>query len=66
MKAFAPEEVGRVHAMMKRIEDVRPMMSAFHWSFHEIRRLGKLMDPEQAQALQSAFSDALRTIATDF
>jgi UDP-2,3-diacylglucosamine pyrophosphatase LpxH len=65
-KAFAPEEVERVHDLMKRIEDVRPLMSAFHWSFYEIQRLGAMMDPVQAGALERAFNDTLHTIATEF
>lgn len=65
-KAFAPEEATRIHDMMKRIEDVRPLMSAFHWSFYEIRRLCRMLDPVQGRALERAFNDTLHTIATEF
>ena len=41
-------------------------MSAFHWSFYEIQRLCRMMDPLQARALERAFNDTLHTIAADF
>ncbi len=44
-KAFSPEEATRIHDLMKRIEDVRPLMSAFHWSYYEVQRLGAKMGP---------------------
>lgn len=65
-KAFAPEEAAGVHDMMKRIEDVRPLMSAFHWAFYETQRLRRRMDPVQARALDRAFNDTLHTIASEF
>ncbi len=65
-KAFAPEEAELIHDRMKRIEDVRPLMSAFHWSFYEIQRIGRGLDPVQSGALDRAFNDTLHTIATEF
>ena len=46
--------------------ELRPLMSAFHWSFYEIQRLCRRMDPLQARALERAFNDTLHTIAADF
>jgi UDP-2,3-diacylglucosamine pyrophosphatase LpxH len=65
-RAFTPEQATRIHALMKRIEDVRPLMSAFHWAFYEIKRLCARIGPTRARALERAFDDTIRTIARDF
>jgi UDP-2,3-diacylglucosamine pyrophosphatase LpxH len=65
-KVFSPEQADRIHDLMKRIEDVRPLMSAFHWASYEVKRLGSMMGPVRGRALTRAFDDTIRTIAADF
>ena len=65
-KEFSPEQADLIHDLMKRIQDVRPLMSAFHWASYEIKRLGAMLGPVRARALERAFDDTIRTIASDF
>ena len=64
--AFSPEQATRIHDLMKRIEDVRPLMSTFHWSHYEIQRLSARMGPTRGRALRSAYDETIRTLAADF
>lgn len=65
-RSFSPEQANLIHDLMKRIEDVRPLMSAFHWASYEIKRLGVMLGPDRARALDRAFDSTIRTIAADF
>ncbi|MFS8065516.1 MAG: hypothetical protein ACMG6S_04005 [Byssovorax sp.] len=63
---FSPEHANRIHTLMKRVEDVRPLMSTFHWASYETKRLAAVMGPTRGRALERAFDATIRTIAADF
>jgi hypothetical protein len=65
-RTFSPEDAARIHRRMKRIEDVRPLLAAFHWTVYEVQCLCKELEPAKARALEAAFNATLRTISADF
>ena len=66
--AFADaKELARVCDRLRRIEDVRPLMSSFQWIFFESERLRhKDLSPGQMQALREGLQDSLIDITSSF
>jgi UDP-2,3-diacylglucosamine pyrophosphatase LpxH len=65
-RAFGAHEARRVHASMKRIEDVRPIFAAFRWAYYETERIGAHLGEPGARRLRIALDDSLCAIARAF
>ncbi|MFT3764671.1 MAG: hypothetical protein QM820_04000 [Minicystis sp.] len=63
---FSPEDARRIHEIMKRIDDVRPLFASFRWAYHAAERIGAEFDARQARVLRQALDDSLRAMARAF
>ncbi|APR86638.1 Hypothetical protein A7982_11987 [Minicystis rosea] len=65
--AFTVAEAGRVHEIMKRIDDVRPLLASFRWAYHAIDRIGvDFGGGTRARVLRTSLDEALRSMARAF
>lgn len=64
---FDEEFITRARTRLQRIEDVRPLLSAFAWVFYETERIGKeALDPARERLLHDVLTGALRDLGTRF
>ena len=65
--AFTEAQAQRVHAIMKRIDDVRPLLASFRWAYHAIDRIGvELGGGTPARVLRASLDAALRSMTRAF
>jgi hypothetical protein len=52
---------------MQHIEDVRPLVAAFHWAYYEANRIhGGYSDASKQADIAGALNATVRTLASDF
>jgi UDP-2,3-diacylglucosamine pyrophosphatase LpxH len=66
-RVFSRGQARRVHDVMKRIDDVRPLFASFRWAHYAAERIGAdLVDRTAERQLRIALDDSLRAMARAF
>lgn len=65
-RKLEPHEIRSIHARLQRIEDVRPVVTALQWAFHEVEEVGRGLGADRRGALLDALDASVATIVREF